>query len=178
MAAIAIQWVLSLSHNMHVAKWNSNKILFSPLKWCENVQTTYTSPALKKSIAVWQIQNPRSLLAGWVLGISLPSISLCFLMDPNVLLVCPDASLTQIFGQLPSLGPRLSFSVVSYSGENCWKREYTGFCILAYNFATSIAFLAAENSNGKGLPSVLDENIKSWRAHWKIKASGKMKINL
>lgn len=48
----------------------------------------------------------------------------------------------------------------------------------AYNLATSSSFLAAHSSNGRGLPSVLDETVKKWKALWKIKAPGKMKINL
>lgn len=43
---------------------------------------------------------------------------------------------------------------------------------------TSSSFLAAHSSNGRGLPSVLDETVKKGKALWKIKAPGKMKINL
>jgi hypothetical protein len=48
----------------------------------------------------------------------------------------------------------------------------------AYNLSRSSKFFAARSKRGRGMSSAMVDEEKEWKSLWKIKAPGKMKINL
>jgi hypothetical protein len=76
----------------------------------------------------------------------------------------------------------LQVPISRFQGEDfvCWPftRHGTYSVRSAYNFARTTKFTQSRSKTGNGISSSWLEDDKQWKALWKIKAPGKMKIHL